>query len=150
MASNFTPGNGFAIELTLDDASLATLHSFENYEAVLEPALSKAMDAGISMIQAGATDFMWSHFRNPTGGMENAWDTEMQSPYLAILSNTAPYAQRRNYGFSNMRDSLGRYYAHDPGIGWAETTLVLEQYKVEAVFQAAIDYANLQLGRIAV
>jgi hypothetical protein len=47
-----------------------------------------------------------------------------------------------------MRDSLGRYYAHDPGIGWAETTLVLEQYKVEAVFQAAIDYANLQLGRV--
>jgi len=147
MASNFTPGNGFAIELTLDEASLATLHSFANYETVLEPALSNAMESGISMIQAYATDFMYSHFRNPTGAMESAWDAEVQSPYLAILGNTAPYSQRRNYGFSNMTDSLGRYYAHDPGIGWAELTLVAEQYKIEAVFQAAIDYANLQLGR---
>ena len=147
--SNFTPGDGFTLDVTLDAASLFRLHSFANYETVLEPALLKAMDASISMIQAYATDFMWSHFRHPTGALEEAWEVEELTPYRTSLANTSPYARRRNYGFSNMTDALGRYYAHDPGIGWAEITLVAEQYKVRDQFQAAIDYANLQLGRIA-
>lgn len=145
--SNLKPGSGFSLDINLDQDSLNRLHAFDNYEALLEPALLKAMDSGISMLQAYATDFMWSRFRRPTGAMEEAWQTDIISPYLAILTNTAPQGQRRNYGFSNKTDALGRYYAHDPGIGWAELTLVGNQYKVEAVFQAAIDYANQQLAR---
>lgn len=147
--SNFTPGDGFSLDIALDAASLATLHRFANYEAILEPELYKAMESGISILQAGATDFMWSHFRHPTGRLENpeSWEAEVVSPYLATLGNIQPYDRRRNYGFSNMTDALGRYYAHDPGIGWAELTIVEKQYKVEQYFQAAVDYANLALGR---
>lgn len=147
--SNFTAGSGFHIDLRLDPASLARLQAFANYQAVLDPALYKAMESGISMIQAAATDFMWSRFRHPTGVLEQAWRIDEQTAYRTILTNYAPHAQRRNYGFSNRTDALGRYFAHDPGIGWAETTLVRQQYKVEAVFQAAIDGANVQLGRSA-
>lgn len=145
---NLTPGNGFTLDIMLDAASLGRLHAFNNYEAFLEPALLNAQEASLSMIQASATDFMWSHFRNPGGALEEAWEVDIQSPYLGILTNTSPYGQRRNYGFSNKTDALGRYYAHDPGIGWAELTLAIMQYKVRDQFQAAVDYANLKLGGI--
>ena len=139
----------FSLNIALDADSLARLHAFEHYETALEPALLKAMDASTAMLQAFATDFMWSHFRHPGGQLEDAdsWETEIVSPYLAWVGNNQPYARRRNYGFSNRTDALGRYYAHDWGIEWAEDTVILEQYKVEVQFQAAIDYANLQLGR---
>src|SRR5947209_939656 len=112
--SNFIPGHGFTLDVSLDPDSLARLHAFEHYERALEPALLKAHEAGISMIQAYATDFMYSHFRHPSGAMEEAWETEVVSPYLSTLTNTSDYGRRRNYGFSNMTDALGRYYAHDP------------------------------------
>ncbi len=148
--SNLTPGDGFTMDVKLHPDSLNYLTSFTGYQAHLEPALSIAMEKGISMLQAYATDFMYSHFQNPTGPLEeDFWEVDTQGPYLTILSNTAPYSQRRNYGFSNMTDALGRYYAHDPGIGWAELTLYYEKIKILDTFQAAVDYANLQLGRSA-
>lgn len=154
--SNFAPGNGFMIDLRMDPASLETLHGFENYEAMLEPALLNAMNTGISMLQAFAADYMYSHFKNPTGPTEDdSWEVDVQGPYLAILGNTAPQAQRLEYGFSGMTDRARRYFEEWPtgryagGYHWAEQTVILEQYKIEDVFQAAIDYANLQLGRTA-
>lgn len=145
--------SGFELKISLDEASLGRLQAFDNYEATLEPALLKAMDSGISMLQAGASDYMYSNFMNPTGPTEDdSWDVDMQGPYLAVLGNTAPQAQRLEYGFSGMTDSLGRTFIEWPSVApqgyhWAEQTVILEQYKIEDVFQAAIDYANLQLGR---
>lgn len=145
---------GFGLDIALDEESIVRLHSFENYQAALEPALLKAMDSSISMLQAFATDYMYDHFMNPTGPTEeDSWDVDIQGPYLAILGNTAPQSQRLEYGFSGMRDSLGRYFEEwssvaPQGYHWAEQTVILEQYKIEDIFQAAIDYANLQLGDI--
>lgn len=143
----------FSINVALDDASLNRLHAFANYESALEPALLNAMETGISMLQAFASDYMYSHFANPTGGAEEAWEAEVVSPYLAILGNTAPQARRLEFGFSGMTDALGRYYPEWPigqyagGYHWARETVILEQYKIQDVFQAAVDYANLTLGR---
>lgn len=146
--------NGFELDVRLDPASLDRLHGFANYERFLEPALLKAMESGISMLQAGASDYMWSHFKNPTGTTEDdSWEVDVRGPYLAILGNTAPQARRLEYGFSGMTDALGRYYPEWPsgqyssGYHWAEQTVILEKYKIQDIFQAAIDYANLQLGR---
>lgn len=138
----------FSLNIHLDPASLETLHGFENYETVLEPALLKAMDSGISMLQAGASDYMWSHFINPTGKTEDdSWEVDIQGPYDAILENTAPQAQRLEYGFSKMTDRAGRYFPYWPEYHWAEQTVILEQYKVEDIFHAAIDYSNSQLAK---
>lgn len=137
----------FSLNVAMDAASLSMLHAFANYKAYLEPALLKAQDAGISMLQAYATDFMWQHFINPTGNTESAWDTQVESPYQSYAGNTAPQARRLEFGFSNMTDSLGRYFHYWPDYHWAQQTVILEQYKVAAIFQAAVDYANLQLGK---
>ncbi len=144
---------GFSLDVHLDSASLDRLHAFANYETALEPALLKAMDAGIAMLQAAATDYMYATFIDPTGTTEDdSWEVDMQGPYLAILGNTAPQAQRLEYGFSGMTDSLGRYYpewprgAYADGYHWAENTVEAEQFKIGDVFQAAIDYANTQLA----
>ena len=138
--------SGFSMNVALDAASLATLHNFSNYQALLEPELLKAMDRGISLLQATATDEMYNLFQNPTGQAEEAWDTSVQSAYLAIAANTAPYAQRLDYGFSGLTDSLGRYFPYWPAYYWAESTVMDAADQVAAQFQAAIDYANLALG----
>lgn len=139
----------FFLNIAMDAVSLSTLHAFDNYDVVLEPALLIAQDRGIAMLQAFASDYMWSHFINPTGPTEDdSWAVDIQSPYLGILGNTAPQARRLEFGFSNMTDSLGRYYPYWPDYHWAQQTVILEQYKIQDVFQAAIDYANLQLGKV--
>lgn len=145
---------GFEINAHMDLASLDRLHAFENYVVYLEPALLNSMDIGISMLQAAATDYMYAVFINPTGPTENdSWEVDVQGPYLAILGNTAPQAQRLEYGFSGKTDSLGRTYiewptgAYADGYRWAQQTVTQSRFKVGDVFQAAIDYANLQLGR---
>lgn len=145
----------FGVDVKLDPASLDTLYAFEHYEAALEPALENAMDAGIAVLQATASDYMWSVFIHPTGNAEDdSWEVDIQSPYLAILGNTAPQAQRLEFGFSDMTDSLGRYYPLWPGgprnqfwLGyhWANFAVMSSRSKIKDIFQAAIDYANSQL-----
>lgn len=144
----------FGVTIKLDQTSLDALYAFENYEAVLEPALEKAMDSGIAMLQSVASDYMWSVFLAPTGNAENdSWEVDMQGPYLAILENTAPQAQRLEFGFSDMTDSIGRYFEHWPawneafygGYHWANFAVMRSRSNITDIFQAAIDYANSQL-----
>lgn len=138
----------FNMNIYLEADSLERLRAFDNYESALEPALLKAMESGVSMLQAKASDYMWGHFINPTGPTEDdSWDVPVIGPYETILANTAPQAQRLEFGFSGMTDSLGRHFSYWPDYHWAQQTVILQQYKIEDVFQAAIDYANLQLGR---
>lgn len=136
-----------SITAQLDLASLQTLQGFANYGRMLEPELLKAMDRGLAILQSGATDYMYANFKQPTGQAESAWEASVQSPYLAILGNTAPYAQRLEFGFSGMTDALGRFYPYWPDYHWAENTVEQDKDLVAAQFQAAIDYANLSLGR---
>ncbi len=138
--------SGFSLNVALDAASLETLHNFENYQAILEPELLTAMERSIALLQAMATDDMYANFQNPSGQAESAWEASVDSPYLAWLGNTAPYAQRLDYGFSGMTDALGRYYPFWPAYYWAENTIFDAEEQVAAQFQAAIDYANLSLA----
>lgn len=137
----------FSVTAFLDQASLNSIHGFNNYQSVLEPALLNAMETGISVIQASATDYMYAHFIDPTGATEDAWEVEANGPYESILTNTSPQGQRLEYGFSGMTDALGRFYPYWPAYHWAEQTVTQSRFKVAQFFQAAIDYANVQLGR---
>src|SRR5690242_17620135 len=111
----------------LDPASLAVLHGFANYRRVLEPELLMAMDRGLAILQSGASDYMYATYKNPTGQAEGAWDTKVESPYLGILGNTVPYAQRLEFGFSGKTDALGRTYQYWPDYHWAENTVEQEK-----------------------
>jgi len=137
----------------LDPDSLARLTAFDDYQEVLEPALSNAMEASIAVLQSNASDYMWSTFENPTGTVEDdSWDVDMVGPYESILENTAPYSQRLQYGFSGKTDALGRFFLYWPfgeyedGYHWAEAAIRASRGRVRDLFQAAVDYSNTQLA----
>lgn len=121
----------------LDPASEAAIARLAN-PALLDPALINMLQQTTEDMQQAATDYMYATFLNPTGGAEESWELQVQSSALATLTNTAPYAQRLNFGFSGMTDSLGRYYPAWPaetpgGYHWAE-------YAVGKVEQDAAQY----------
>lgn len=145
----------FNINAKLDTASLETIRAFENYQAILEPALEVSMKEGIDLLQGNASAYMWATFQNPTGPTEDdSWQSFID-PYQSWLENTAPQATRLEYGFSGMTDSLGRYYPLWPGgyrseywhgYRWAAHTEEVSQRAIQDIFQTALDFANIQIG----
>ena len=63
------------------------------------------------------TDWM-----NPTPLLDLSFTMTPRS-YGAEVGSDLPYSRRREFGFSGKTDSLGRYYAHDPGAFYLKKTL---------------------------
>lgn len=59
---------------------------------------------------------------NPTPLLDLSF-TVSARPYGAEAGSDLPYSRRREFGFSGKTDSLGRYYAHDPGAFYLQKTL---------------------------
>lgn len=138
--------SGFSLNVALSAASQDRIKAMEQFPGMLEMALLPAMEKGIEHIEQAAIDVMYASFQNPSGVIEGAWEQEVQSPYLAILSNTEPYAQRLEYGFSGMTDALNRYYPYWPAYHWAENTVIVEQDAIARIFQREISLRADMLG----
>jgi len=137
--------NSFALNVYVDPASLAKAARMADFEMLLAAHLMAAQEAGLLEVEDAATEYMWSNFRNPTGPLESAWEKDVQSPWLGILTNTSAYGQRRHFGFSGKTDALGRYYPLDPGILWAENAASIATPYVEAIFT---DEFNQAIGDV--
>lgn len=124
----------------LDPESEAAIARLAN-PALLDPALINMLQQTTEDMQQAATDYMYATFINPQGGVENAWEPQVQSTTLATLTNTAPYARRLNFGFSGMTDSLGRTYSYWPDYHWAEAALAKVTPDVESYFQTGFEAA---------
>ena len=131
--------DSFTLHVALDDATLLALAHLKDFEARSYPFLRIAMAESLDDLEYQAQEWMWAHFMNPTGPLENAWWKSVYGPWDAELENTSAYGQRRNYGFSGQTDALGRYYPHDPGIAWAENAVANSYPDVERNFQIAFD-----------
>lgn len=87
-----------------------------------------ALKDSLTEIKDATSSFATSQFKNPTGAMEDQFYGQVTSwdfPVIAgIVANDSPYAARRDWGFSGMTDSLGRYYPDDPGIFFMEGVLL--------------------------
>lgn len=130
---------GFTANITLDPASIRAIARFEDWELRLFPLMMEAERQNVADIKRLAQNEMWAGFQNPTGALENNFGTYVYGPYEAEVENDMPYAVRRNYGFSGKTDALGRYYANDPGILWAENAVDLAIPHVEANVTAAFN-----------
>lgn len=140
----------FTLNATLGPTSLKRLQALAAYPELLEPELLVAMNRGLDILRTYASDYMWIHFIGPTGGAEGSWEEEIVSPYEAWLGNTAPYAQRLNFGFSQRFDSLNRYFtawplAYPDGYHWAEHTVEDNSPEIDRVIATAIRTANKAL-----
>ena len=131
--------NTFTLRVALDPATLVMLSHMADWEARAIPNFVLAMGRTVDIVEGEAQAWMWSHFINPTGRLENDFTKDVFGPYDAELVNMSLYGQRRNYGFSGMTDALGRYYPSDPGIEWAENAIANSYPKVEGVWFSAID-----------
>lgn len=134
--------SGFSLDVALDALSQRHIAALAGYQWLLEAALLEAMNTGIAALEQAASSVMAASFQNPSGVAESAWQQEIQGPYLAILGNTVPYAQRLEYGFSGMTDALGRFYPYWPAYHWAEQTVGEERDEIAGIFQAAINAAH--------
>lgn len=135
----------FTLRVGVDPEDLMRLRSLRDPNAALFPAMQQAHADSLPVLEYQAQDWMYGHFQNPTGRLESAFTQHVYGPFSSELWNDEPYAQRRNYGFSGMTDSLGRFYAYDPGIAWAENAVANSYTEVEQIWLLAFDRA---LGRI--
>ena len=127
-----------SINLGFDAASLERLSRLTEFDMMLALFFGEAMATSLDELEAASQAMMAAGFKNPTGVLETAFRKRVSNPFRAILGNYLPYAQRRNYGFSGMTDSLGRFYPHDPGIEWAEGAVEMATPYVEEIFRKAV------------
>jgi hypothetical protein len=64
----------------------------------------------------------YTHWQNGTGTLDGSF-TVAARPYGAEAGSDLPYSRRREFGFSGRTDSLGRYYANDPGAFYMQAVL---------------------------
>ncbi len=130
---------------TLDPQSLAQIAQMFGFSTFLEPEVREAMTRGSQLIAQAAQDNTWSVFENPSGALADTIEADTTSPYEAQVVVGSPYGRRRELGFSGMTDSLGRYYANDPGKPYLQPAMDSNEQAVLAMMEAAV---NATLGRI--
>ena len=131
---------------TFDSASLKLIQRMAGFEAFLEPNLEAAMKFIIAGVQDDARAYMWATFQNPTGPLEDSVETDVPDPWTGRVYSESPYAWRREEGFSGMTDSLGRFYAHDPGIHFFARTLRKDKPWIREMLRDAVIDALVAMG----
>lgn len=99
--------------LFLDAASIAEIKGFAGWQVILANELDKALDIDAQMFNVAVVAAQ--RWKNPTGALEGSFYFFTSDRMERTITTDSPYARRRNEGFSGMTDSLGRFYAHDPG-----------------------------------
>jgi hypothetical protein len=126
-------------------AQLAAIHDrLGNFRPRLQQNLRNAEYHQLQINQQRATAYMYEMFKNPTGELEESWEpisVIVQSNRVAgTLSNSSPYAWRREEGFSNKTDRLGRYYRYDPGIHYMRFVMRAQRDPmIQAIKEAVSD-----------
>jgi hypothetical protein len=127
------------IFLQFDPASVARIRKILEFDALLQVNFLEAMNTSLDWLEISAQARMWAEFQNPTGALEGAFEKTIYGWDEGELANPSPYAFRREYGFSGMTDSLGRFYAYDPGIAYMHGAIVDEYDNIQLNFQVALD-----------
>jgi hypothetical protein len=132
--------------IAFDAESLAKIKNLMAFEQALQGHLTVAMGQSLDDLEYEAQKWMWLSFQNPQGTLEGAFQKSVYGPYLAELSNPSDYAWRREKGFTGMTDSLGRFYALDPGIAYMLNATVNAWDDVQRNFEEALGYALGDVG----
>jgi hypothetical protein len=130
----------FTINLGFDAVSMARLGQLAKFEAWLAASfIGEAMPQSLDELEQASQSMMFGNFINPTGNVESSFTKTVDSPWRAELGNDAPYAQRLNYGFSGMTDSLGRTYSFWPAYHWAQGAIEMATPYITDIFKGAVN-----------
>ena len=116
------------------------------FDALLIVHMWDAGKASLEALEREAVDYMDARFINPTGALADSLERQMFSYDEGHLATNMPYARRREWGFSGMTDSLGRYYPNDPGIGYMEAAIRLAAPDITTYYETAINQTVLDMG----
>jgi hypothetical protein len=128
----------FKVNIEVDPVSLVEFSRVQN-AGMFQAGVQQALERSSVVLETTATGFMWDHFQNPTGELEDSWVTGVLDWNQVYLDNTANHARRRNWGFSGHTDALGRFYPNDPGIAWAENSIEIVSPEVESIFDEELN-----------
>lgn len=96
----------------------------------------------LQIVQSRAVAYMWEMFKAGTGELEDGFDpiaiTVQANQVFGTLSNSLPWAWRREEGFSGRTDRLGRYYKKDPGIHYMRWALTAQRDAIAQGIQQAV------------
>lgn len=135
----------FVLGATLDAESMANVDRLLAFDPLFMASIETAIDLSLDGIISAAQAYMWATFINPTGPLEDAFEKDLEGT-SGVISNPMDYAWRRNEGFSDMTDRLGRYYANDPGIHYMEFALQIAEPFIETTFAIETEVAIVALG----
>lgn len=129
---------------TIDPSAIAKIKRFSGWQSVLEDELLKAHKKSDEGLQDAAQTNM--HWKNPSGKLSGSLKPKIENPYASWMGTDLPYAMRRERGFSGKTDSLGRYYAHDPGAFYMDKALKQEKSHIDDIFTEAVNAALARLS----
>jgi hypothetical protein len=138
--------SGFSMSATLDSGSMGALVRMAGFQALLMPEILAALTESGTLVVQTAQDLSYSLFQNPSGAFADSLYFWVVSPEEVAVGAGVPYAQRLEYGFSGMTDSLGRYYPYWPDYHWAQQTLDAVQPEVELIMAEAVGGAIGAIG----
>jgi hypothetical protein len=130
--------------LSFSPESIAEIARFATFPVLLSNEVQSAMQQGGDLLVPAIRGAM--NWQNPTGALEESIHPITDSPYEIQIGSDLPYARRRNWGFSGQADSLGRYYANDPGMYFMENGMQSQQQAVLQLIDAAVNRALAKLG----
>jgi hypothetical protein len=124
--------------MSFDPSSLATIAQMSGWSAFLTDSLSIYMVKIGDLLVEEAQENTWKAFADPTGDLADSIQSFLVPPWEVEIGVGVPYGRRREYGFSGMTDSLGRYYANDPAKPYLRPALEASQGKIAEMLDAAV------------
>lgn len=132
------------LDVSFDPQSISAIAQMYGFNVLLSPEVQQAMnDGGQTLVDALRNNMHWM---NPTGALSDSWAPLQTSPYEIQVGSADPKAARRNWGFSGQTDSLGRYYASDPGAFYIENGMAEASPQILSNIDDAVSQA---LARMA-
>lgn len=121
-----------------DPGSLAALTKLEGFAALLNPEVTKALTQAGELLVTTAQANTWTVFANPTGRLASSIYFYVVSPMEVDLAVAVPYGRRREYGFSGMTDSLGRFFPSDPAKPYLQPAIDTDTPLVQELMATAV------------
>jgi hypothetical protein len=138
------------LSITVKGLTPAILNNAAWKTESLEYWVGVALKDSLGRLKGTAKLMAFDRFQNPLGELEKHFAGEVTSWSFPVISgmmyNDSAYGPRRNWGFSGMTDSLGRYFSNDPGVYFMEGALTAERDWIEKRFKTAVRKALDELS----
>ena len=126
------------LNIQFDPHSMQEIAALLSFDIMLAEEMAPALEEAGQLVRDAAVANTWQVFANPTGTLADSLGVIPISPYEVGISAGVPYALRREFGFSGMTDSLGRFYPYDPAKPYAQPALDENADKVVQLMDEAI------------